>query len=272
MNEEMVFFAAAPAGIEPLLATELSGLGAVDPKPVRGGIRFQGTLELAYRACLWSRTASRVLLPLVEFPVAGPEALYASIHDFPWEEHLAPDGTLAVEFGGMCPGIDHGHYGAQRVKDAIVDRFRARCGQRPGVDRQQPDLRIHVLIRNGQATVWLDLSGDSLHRRGYREATVAAPLKETLAAALLLKAGWPTLAAAGSPLLDPLCGSGTLVRLWHPGNRSRLDRRRPRAGLTADSLGIRRLVGTRSGAVEPFMGRSDRTTRSRPLAHPAYSS
>ncbi len=210
MNEQ-IFIATAPEGIEPLLAAELAALGAAAIKPVRGGIRFQGSLELAYRACLWSRTASRVLLPLAEFPVAEVDALYAGIHALPWEDHLAPDGTLSVEFTGTGSGIDHSHYGAQRVKDAIVDRFRERCGQRPGVDRNQPDLRIHVLLRDGQATVSLDLSGDSLHRRGYREATVIAPLKETLAAALLLKSGWPAIAAAGGPLLDPLCGSGTLA-------------------------------------------------------------
>ncbi len=211
MSETIAFLATAPTGIEPLLVAELSALGAVDPKPARGGVRFGGALELAYRACLWSRTASRVLLPLAEFPLAGVEALYAGIHEFPWEEHLAPDGTLAVEFGGACPGVDHSHYGAQRVKDAIVDRFRTRFGRRPGVDRQRPDLRIHVLARDGRAAVGLDLSGDSLHRRGYRAATVAAPLKETLAAALLLKADWPAIAAAGGPLVDPLCGSGTLA-------------------------------------------------------------
>lgn len=222
MSREFACFATAPTGIEPLLATELAELGATGPRPARGGVRFQGPLELAYRACLWSRTASRVLLPLVEFPVVEAEALYAGIHDFPWEEHLAPDGTLAVEFSGACPGIDHGHYGSQRVKDAIVDRFRARCGRRPSVDRQQPDLRIHVLLRDGQAAASLDLSGDSLHRRGYREATVAAPLKETLAAALLLKAGWPTIAAAAGPLLDPLCGSGTLAieAAWIAGDQA----------------------------------------------------
>ena len=210
MNEQ-TFIATAPEGIEPLLAAELTALGAAAIKPGRGGIRVQGALELAYRACLWLRTASRVLLPLAEFPVAEVDALYAGIHALPWEDHLAPDGTLAVEFTGTGSGIDHSHYGAQRVKDAIVDRFRERCGQRPGVDRNQPDLRIHVLLRDGQATVSLDLSGDSLHRRGYREATVIAPLKETLAAALLLKSGWPAIAAAGGPLLDPLCGSGTLA-------------------------------------------------------------
>ena len=221
MNEQ-TFIATAPEGVDPLLAAELVELGATTIKSVRGGIRFQGSLELAYRACLWSRTASRVLLLLAEFPVAEVEALYAGIHALPWEDHLAPDGTLAVEFTGTGSGIDHSHYGAQRVKDAVVDRFRAQCGQRPGVDRQQPDLRIYVLLRDRQATVSLDLSGDSLHRRGYREATVIAPLKETLAAALLLKSGWPDIAAAGGPLLDPLCGSGTLAieAAWMAGDQA----------------------------------------------------
>lgn len=221
MNEHR-FFATAPAGVEPLLAAELTELGAAPPQAARGGIAFQGPLELAYRACLWSRTASRVLLPLAEFPAAAAEALYAGIHDLPWEDHLAPDGTLSIEFSGGGPGIDHSHYGAQRVKDAIVDRFRARCGQRPSIDSRQPNLRIHVRWRNGQATISLDLSGDSLHRRGYREATVTAPLKETLAAALLLKAGWPAIAAAGGALIDPLCGSGTLVieAAWMAGDHA----------------------------------------------------
>ena len=208
---EQRFIATAPAGMEPLLTAELIELGATTPHSVRGGVAFQGPLELAYRACLWLRTASRVLLPLAEFPATDADALYASIHDFAWEDHLAPDGTLSIEFSGGGPGIAHSHYGAQRVKDAIVDRFRARCGQRPSVDARQPDLRIHARWHDGQAVISLDLSGDSLHRRGYREATVIAPLKETLAAALLLKAGWPTIAAAGGPLLDPLCGSGTLA-------------------------------------------------------------
>ncbi len=219
---ESDFFAAAPSGIEPLLTAELAELGATQVKPMRGGLRFRGTLETAYRACLWSRTASRIVLPLAEFPVADSAALYAGVLDLPWEEHLAPDGTLSVEFTGNCPGIDHSHYGAQRVKDAIVDRFRARCGQRPSVNRQQPDVRIHLQCRDGQATVSLDLSGDSLHRRGYREATVTAPLKETLAAALLLKSGWREIAAAGGSLLDPLCGSGTFAieAAWIAGDRA----------------------------------------------------
>ncbi|MCB1821420.1 MAG: bifunctional 23S rRNA (guanine(2069)-N(7))-methyltransferase RlmK/23S rRNA (guanine(2445)-N(2))-methyltransferase RlmL [Candidatus Competibacteraceae bacterium] len=219
---EADFLATAPAGIEPLLVAELAKWGATGLKPVRSGVRFQGPLEAAYRACLWSRTASRVLLVLIELPVANAEALYAGIHALPWEDHLQPQGTLSVEFTGTCPGIDHSHYGAQRIKDAVVDRFREQCGQRPSVDRRQPDLRIHVQLRNGQAMVSLDLSGDSLHRRGYREATVTAPLKETLAAALLLKAGWPDIAMAGGSLVNPLCGSGTLAieAAWIAGDRA----------------------------------------------------
>lgn len=205
------FFALAPSGVEPLLAAELAALGADALQPQRSGLVFEGTLELAYRACLWSRTASRVLLELATFPMTEAAALYASVYDLPWEEHLSATGTLSVDFSGSGPGIRHSHYGAQRVKDAIVDRFRARCGQRPSVDPYQPDLRIHAHWRAGQLTLSLDLSGDSLHRRGYRVATVSAPLKETLAAALLLKADWPELAATGAPLLDPLCGSGTLA-------------------------------------------------------------
>lgn len=199
------------AGMEPLLAAELQELGARSLQPARGGIALPGSLELAYRAALWSRTASRVLLALAEFPAAAADALYDGVHAFPWEEHLAPDGTLSVEFTGGGPGIDHSHYGAQRVKDAIVDRFRARGGQRPSVDPRRPDVRIHVRWRDARVAVYLDLSGDSLHRRGYREAAGIAPLKETLAAALLLKCGWPAIAAASGPLLDPLAGSGTLA-------------------------------------------------------------
>jgi 23S rRNA (guanine2445-N2)-methyltransferase / 23S rRNA (guanine2069-N7)-methyltransferase len=211
MNETLTLIATAPAGIEPLLAAELSALGALEPKPVRGGIRFQGSLEVAYRACLWSRTASRILLPLTEFPVNAADDLYQAIHQLAWEDHLEAHNSLSIEFTGRCAGIDHRHFGAQRVKDAIVDRFRGRCGQRPSVDRHQPDLRIHVILRDGVASVSLDLAGDSLHRRGYRHTTVAAPLKETLAAALLLKSGWPTIAALGGPLCNPMCGSGTLA-------------------------------------------------------------
>jgi len=203
-------FATAPKGLEPLLAEELQPLDATNVQASRGGVAFQGALATAYRACLWSRTANRILLTLAAFPAATPEALYQGVHAIPWEQHLSPDGTLAVDFNGAGSQITHTQFGAQKVKDAIVDRLRERFGRRPSVEREHPNLRINCYLHNDQATVYLDLSGDSLHRRGYREETVIAPLKENLAAALLLKAGWPAIAAAGGSLLDPLCGSGTL--------------------------------------------------------------
>jgi len=204
------FFATAPKGVEPLLAEELRHLGAAEVTPGRGGATFRGPLAVAYRACLWLRTANRVLLPLAAFPAADPDALYQGVYRIPWEEHVAPAGTLAVDFVSDRSGVTHTRYGAQRVKDGLVDRFRQRCGQRPSVARHRPDLRVNCHVWRDQATVSLDLSGESLHQRGYREAAVIAPLKENLAAALLLKAGWPEVAAAGGPLVDPLCGSGTL--------------------------------------------------------------
>lgn len=203
-------FATTPKGMEPLLADELRALGGRHIAQARGGVRFVGRLEEAYRACLWSRVAGRILLPVTRFAVPDEDALYKGVYAFPWEEHLEPQGTLAVDFTSTRSAITHTHYGALKVKDAIVDRFRARAGVRPSVDTHRPDLRINVHVAQDQAVVSIDLSGDSLHRRGYREEGVAAPLKENLAAAILLRADWPQLARLGAPLLDPLCGSGTL--------------------------------------------------------------
>jgi 23S rRNA (guanine2445-N2)-methyltransferase / 23S rRNA (guanine2069-N7)-methyltransferase len=210
MQASFTLFATAPKGIEPLLAEELQQLGAAAVHVSRGGVRFEGTLLTAYRACLWSRTANRILLPLDSFPAPDPEALYQGVYAIPWEQHLSPDGTLAVDFNATHSQIMHTHFGAQKIKDAIVDRLREHYGRRPSVKQEHPDLRLNGYLHQDQATVYLDLSGDSLHRRSYREETVIAPLKENLAAALLFKANWPAIAAAGGSLLDPLCGSGTL--------------------------------------------------------------
>ncbi len=211
MIHHLEFFATAPKGVEPLLADELSALGIAKVRPGRGGAGFEGSLADGYRVCLWSRTASRVLLPLATFSAADPDQLYAGAREIPWEKHLSPDATLAVDFTASRSRITHSRYGAQRVKDAVVDRLREGFGRRPSVDRERPALRINCHLLDDQASLAVDLSGDSLHRRGYRIETVAAPLKENLAAALLLKCGWPALAQAGWSLLDPLCGSGTLV-------------------------------------------------------------
>lgn len=205
------FFATAAKGLEPLVADELKALGMQEVKEARGGASFEGTRADAYRACLWLRTANRVLYPIARFPCPDAEALYAAIRKMPWEQDLTAEGTLAVDFGGTNEKITNTQFGAQKVKDAIVDRFREFTGKRPSVDRVRPDVQINCHLYRDLLTVSIDLSGDSLHMRGYREQGVPAPLKENLAAALLLKCGWPEIARNDGSFVDPLCGSGTLV-------------------------------------------------------------
>jgi 23S rRNA (guanine2445-N2)-methyltransferase / 23S rRNA (guanine2069-N7)-methyltransferase len=205
------FFAACPPGVADLTAAELRDCGATDVRELKLGVQFEGSLETAYRSCLWSRTASRVLLPLATINAATADALYEGAGTIDWSEHLTPSGTLAIDLGGTSAGVTHTHYGALKVKDAIVDQFRARVGERPSVRLDQPDLRLDVRLDRDRATISIDLSGESLHRRGYRARGVAAPLKENLAAAVLLRSVWPTIAAGGGDLVDPMCGSGTLV-------------------------------------------------------------
>ncbi|MGQ0594384.1 MAG: bifunctional 23S rRNA (guanine(2069)-N(7))-methyltransferase RlmK/23S rRNA (guanine(2445)-N(2))-methyltransferase RlmL [Gammaproteobacteria bacterium] len=203
-------FATTPKGMERLLARELRALGALRVRPGRAGAYFEGGLAVASRACLWSRLASRVLWPLARFPAPSPETLYEGVRAIHWDEHLAPAGTLAVRFEAVDSAITHSQFGALKVKDAIVDQLRERHGQRPSIDRERPDVRVHVYLHRDQASLGIDLSGEALHRRGYRQEGGPAPLKENLAAALLVCAGWPALAASGAPFEDPLCGSGTL--------------------------------------------------------------
>jgi 23S rRNA (guanine2445-N2)-methyltransferase / 23S rRNA (guanine2069-N7)-methyltransferase len=210
MNE-LSFFAPAPLGLELLLADELRGLGLEDAREGRAGASFTGRLEDAYRVCLWSRLANRILLRLAGFPAPTPEALYEGIAAIDWAEHMAPDATLAVDFASSRSQIAHTHFGAQKVKDAIVDQFRELCGVRPSVRLERPDTRVNVYLDKDMAAVSLDLSGESLHKRGYRLEGGQAPLKENLAAAILLRAGWPAIADAGGAFLDPMCGSGTLL-------------------------------------------------------------
>ncbi len=204
------FFATVPMGMQLLLSQELKILGAQHIEESRAGAGFQGSMELAYRVCLWSRTASRVLLPLATFPVASFEELYHAIRSMVWEEHLGPQNSLAVDFVSSESAFGHTHFGAQKTKDAIVDRLRTPSGARPSVNTEEPDVRINVYIRNNQATVSIDLSGHSLHRRGWRKEVGLAPLKENLAAGILYLADWPKVASEGGGVIDPLCGSGTL--------------------------------------------------------------
>lgn len=205
------FFASAPKGLSTLLADELRALGAYDVRETAAGASFGGNLEIAYRVCLWSRIANRVLTPIAKIPAATPEQLYDGVRAVAWENHMDVRGTLAVDCTAVNSALTHTHYAALKTKDAIVDRLRDLTGERPSVDVEQPDLRINLHLRNDQARVSLDLSGGSLHRRGYRNDGGEAPLKENLAAAILLLADWPNIARTGGPLLDPMCGSGTLL-------------------------------------------------------------
>lgn len=204
------FFATVAKGMEPLLADELRTLGVQAAQETRAGVAFTDSLAAAYRVCLWSRLASRVLLRLADIDAETPEALYVGVKGLDWETHFGVDDTFAIDFNGTTAGITHTHFGALKVKDAIADRFRARGGARPSVALDMPAVRINVHAFGGRATLSLDLSGEALHRRGYRVQPVAAPLKETLAAAILLRADWPAIAAAGGGFIDPMCGSGTL--------------------------------------------------------------
>ncbi|MBU2514067.1 bifunctional 23S rRNA (guanine(2069)-N(7))-methyltransferase RlmK/23S rRNA (guanine(2445)-N(2))-methyltransferase RlmL [bacterium] len=210
MKNYKSFFATAPKGIESILEKELKDLGALNVKAIRAGVSFQGDLKTAYKACLWLRTANRVLMPLAILDASSPEELYHHVYEIDWFEHLSPDGTLAIDFQVSDSNISHSQYGIQKTKDAIVDQFRNRFQIRPSINLLTPDIRINIYLRKNEATVSLDLSGESLHRRGYRQPGTQAPLKENLAAAILIKAGWPEIAKNGGGLIDPMCGSGTL--------------------------------------------------------------
>lgn len=200
-----------PKSLEELLLAEAQELGLQNARQRPALVSGQGTLETAYRLCLWSRLANRVLLVLTRFPVQSADELYAGIQTLDWRDHLDSSGTLAIDFSGRGKGIDNTHFGALKVKDAIVDALRDRMGNRPSVEKRNPDIRINVHLRRDEATVSLDLSGTSLHQRGYRLQQGAAPLKENLAAAILLRAGWPELAKQGYALSDPMCGMATFL-------------------------------------------------------------
>jgi 23S rRNA (guanine2445-N2)-methyltransferase / 23S rRNA (guanine2069-N7)-methyltransferase len=207
----MKLFATAPEGTIALLETELTALGAsqLDVRP--RGVAFEADQEGVYRICLNSRIANRILMPVTNFKASSPEAIYAEIKAIRWEKHLHSSGTLAVDVTATRADVKHSHYAMLTVKDAVVDRFREQFDERPSIDTEFPDLRLNLLLQGERAQISVDLSGGSLHRRGYRVDGAGAPLKENLAAAILLHAGWDKIAAAGGALHDPMCGSGTLL-------------------------------------------------------------
>jgi 23S rRNA (guanine2445-N2)-methyltransferase / 23S rRNA (guanine2069-N7)-methyltransferase len=210
--KEYQLFASTPKAMENILADELKELGAKDVHPKLAGVSFQGNLEMAYRACLWSRTANRILLPLSSFEVNSKEDLYDAVKKINWFDHFKPDDTFVVSFNAKHSDvINNSHFGSLVVKDAIVDQMRAKFHKRPNIDTHRPNIRVNVYLNAENAQLSLDLSGESLHKRGYRAENITAPIKENLAAAMLLRCGWPEIAKKGGSLIDPMCGSGTLL-------------------------------------------------------------
>ncbi|MEO5963284.1 MAG: THUMP domain-containing protein, partial [Thermomonas sp.] len=197
----MKFFASCGKGLEYLLADELVELGCTRATATMAGANAEGELLDAQRAVLWSRLASRVLWPLSEFECADEHALFAGAMQVDWTQHVGPGHTIAVDAHVSGDAITHARYAAQRVKDAVVDTLRAQTGTRPDVDVESPDVRINLVVRKGRGILSIDLGGGPLHRRGWRRAQGEAPLKENLAAAVLLRGGWPQAFAAGGDLL-----------------------------------------------------------------------
>lgn len=198
-------------GTSGVLAEELREIGAPILEEKNGAVLVEASLEHAYRTLLYSRIASRALWVLDSANVASATDLYEAAAAIPFSDHFGPEQTLAVDCVGRHSAFVDRGYAARKVKDAIVDRMRARHGRRPSVDPDSPDVRVHLFLEEGRATFSLDLSGGGLHRRGYRPSAMAAPLRENLAAALLRLASWPARAKEGLPLVDPMCGSGTLL-------------------------------------------------------------
>ena len=199
-------FAAVPRGAEEIAAAELEALGITGVQVNRGGVAFTADRAGLYRANLWLRTASRVLVQLSVFPCTTPEELYSGVHAIDWVQLITPAMTLAVDCSLRDSNATHSGFVALKTKDAIVDRIREACGSRPNVDTVAPDVRINIHLHRNICTVSLDSSGDALDRRGYRLERNEAPLRETLAAAVVALTGWD----GSIPLADPMCGSGTI--------------------------------------------------------------
>ncbi len=205
-DPEMTCFTAVPRGAEEITAAELGRLGIQGAEVAKGGVAFTTGRAGLYRANLWLRTASRVLVRLAEFPCTTPEELYHGVHAIAWHDLITPAMTLAVDCTLRDSALTHSKFVALKTKDAIVDRIREQRGSRPDVNPASPDVRINIHLAKNRCTVSLDSSGDPLDRRGYRLERTEAPLRETLAAAVIALTGWD----GGIPLSDPMCGSGTI--------------------------------------------------------------
>jgi len=208
------FVATCGAGLENLVKEEIISFGGNDPRTTPGAVSWKASsLQSAYRACLWSRFSSRILLQLASFTAKDPEDIYTGAGTVDWSKHFSGDTTFAVycTLVKTGPELNHSHYASLKIKDAVVDQFRKRTGKRPDIDVRKPGIRINLHVQGTEATLALDISGDSLHRRGYRASAGEAPLKETLAAAIVHLSGISQNITTDHCLLDPMCGSGTLL-------------------------------------------------------------
>ena len=206
-RSEQQFFAPCPRGLEALLADELGALGAREGRALAGGVAFAGDWRLCYRVNLWSRIASRVLCRIAEFPYANEDDVYRAAYSVDWTRLFSVDRTLRVYVTAHRSPLKSLEFATLRIKDAICDGFRTATARRPSVERVHPDVRVHAFLEERRGTLYLDTSGEPLFKRGWRGEVVEAPLRENLAAGIVMLTGW----RAEEPLLDPMCGGGTLL-------------------------------------------------------------
>ena len=203
----MKIIASTFEGLEPTLAEEIKNIGGSKIKILTRAVMYDGSRYTLYASNLFLRTALRIIVPIEEVEIDDMDSYYNQIKSIPWEDHFDIEQTFALKASITSKVLTHSKYALQRAKDAIVDRFREKTGERPSVDLGSPDFTIHIHVRGTTLTISLDSTGDSLHKRGYRQHTVAAPVNEVLAAGLLLSVGWD----GSTPLHDPMCGSGTFL-------------------------------------------------------------
>lgn len=207
----LYLFVSCPKGLEYLLEDEVKHIGLKVVRVSPNGVYGEGSLTVAYNLCLWSRLANRIQVILFNGQAHNQETIYQLCSQFHWQTVFSADKTFSIEFHGQSPQIRNSMFGAQVVKDAIVDHFLKLTGERPSIARDAPQIRLHAYLKNDDLTVSLDLTGYSLHQRGYRTQAGNAPIKENVAAGMLIRANWPKLAEKGATLCDPFCGSGTIV-------------------------------------------------------------
>lgn len=247
------YFATTARGLEEVLAQEIAALGGKRVKAAAGGVAFFGDEAAGYRANLWLRTAHRILIHLLDFPAPAPEALYEGAKTVPWPDLFSVRRTIAVEAAVRDSGITHSRFAAQKIKDAVVDRFREAAGSRPNVDIVAPEVRIHARILGDVCTLSLDTSGESLNRRGYRSDPSEASLRETVAAGIVLLSEWD----GSIPLVDPLCGSGTIPI------EAALIATRTAPGLRRKDFGFQRIAGYRPKLWASLVAEARETARPR---------